>query len=470
MINFLKKMANPTRLSLATLYDVVIAAAAAFLCYVAVTNAMGLLAGMMTDQKNYYERHTKLLAEEFQDFVTENHVEIGDGETIGDWNSENWYVFLTVYQRDRIYYNTMDRDNEKLKTELKDEHPGFQYGYLYRHGTAVTYPVKFADGDGEILIRAYFEARFRTLILVLGAGMSAVCFVVVFLVLLQKKLAYIRQIEKGIHILETGSRGYEIPLKGRDELYSLADSINQMSESLHKEIEEKDRIEKERSEIVTALSHDIRTPLTSVLFYLDLITAGKCTADESVLYMEKAKRQAYHMKNLMDDLFSYSYATGDRFSLKNEEYDGNELFGQLIGDLTESLEEHGFRTEVRYEIETPFAVETDVVQLKRVLNNIGTNIEKYARRDGIVSVEVRLSDGFVCLNIENPIRDEEIEVESYGIGVKASEQMIEKMGGSFSYESHDYRYHTSMKLPEKEWNEEQFSVSKRKNSSHDKNF
>lgn len=327
MINFLKKMANPTRLSLATLYDVVIAAAAAFLCYVAVTNAMGLLAGMMTDQKNYYERHTKLLAEEFQDFVTENHVEIGDGETIGDWNSENWYVFLTVYQRERVYYNTMDRDNEKLKTELKDEHPGFQYGYLYRHGTAVTYPVKFADGDGEILIRAYFEARFRTLILVLGAGLSAVCFVVVFLVLLQKKLAYIRQIEKGIHILETGSRGYVIPLKGRDELYSLADSINQMSESLHKEIEEKDRIEKERSEIVTALSHDIRTPLTSVLFYLDLITAGKCTADESVLYMEKAKRQAYHMKNLMDDLFSYSYATGDRFSLKNEEYDGNELFG-----------------------------------------------------------------------------------------------------------------------------------------------
>ena len=92
---------------------------------------------------------------------------------------------------------------------------------------------------------------------------------------------------------------------------------------------------------------------------------------------------------------------------------------------------------MRYEIETPFAVETDVVQLKRVLNNIGTNIEKYARRDGIVSVEVRLSDGFVCLNIENPIRDEEIEVESYGIGVKASEQMIEKMGGSFTYESHD---------------------------------
>ena len=68
-----------------------------------------------------------------------------------------------------------------------------------------------------------------------------------------------------------------------------------------------------------------------------------------------------------------------------------------------------------------------------------THLDVYKRQDGIVSVEVRLSDGFVCLNIENPIRDEEIEVESYGIGVKASEQMIEKMGGSFTYESHDYR-------------------------------
>ena len=45
-------------------------------------------------------------------------MEIGDGETIGDWKTENCYVFQTVYQRDRIYYKTMDRDNEKLKTEL----------------------------------------------------------------------------------------------------------------------------------------------------------------------------------------------------------------------------------------------------------------------------------------------------------------------------------------------------------------
>ena len=207
----------------------------------------------------------------------------------------------------------------------------------------------------------------------------------------------VRPVLKGIEALPEGG---EVYLREKGLLSDLATAINRASEKLRIQEKELKRRENARACWIAGVSHDIRTPLTSVLFYLDLITAGKCTADESVLYMEKAKRQAYHMKNLMDDLFSYSYATGDRFSLKNEEYDGNELFGQLIGDLTESLEEHGFRTEVHYKIETPFTVETDVVQLKRVLNNIGTNIEKYARRDGIVSVEVRLSDGFVCLNIE----------------------------------------------------------------------
>lgn len=438
---------KPSRLSLAMLYDVVIAAAFAFLCFLAITNALGFVAGMMTDQKNYYLKHTKAIASEFQDYVTENHVSIKDEDSIGDWNYENWYVFLTVYQEDRIYYNTMDRDDEKLKYELKDEYPVLKYRYANKQEDNLTYPVEFADGKGRVVIRAYFEAKFQTLILVAGVGLSALLFVLAFLLLLQRKLVYIQQIEKGIHVLESGSKEYEIPLKGRDELYSLAESINQMSRSLHQEITEKERLEKERREMVTALSHDIRTPLTSVLFYLDLITDGKCGGKEASNYMEKAKRQAYHMKNLMDDLFTYSYATGGHFSLKMEEYDGNELFGQLIGDLTEALEERGFKACVTYGIGEPFSMITDVAQLMRVFNNIRTNVGKYACRSGTVAVSVSLLEGFAVMTVENPIREEEIQVESYGIGVRASEQLIARMGGSFTYGSRDYRYYTCMKLP-----------------------
>lgn len=449
MSKILERLKNPSRLSMAMLYYVMIAAASAFICYVAVTNGLGFLTGILTDQKNYYERHTGMMAEEFQEFVTEHELSIQDEEAIREWNYENWFVFLTVYREDRVYYNTMDRDSQKLKNELKEEYPVLPHGYMNRRGAKVSYPVEFADGSGQIMVRAYFEARFKTLILVLGASVSAVCFVMVFLFLLRRKLHYITQIEKGIHILEAGKADYRIPLKGRDELYSLADSINQMSDSLREEIDEKDRIQRERSEMVTALSHDIRTPLTSVLFYLDLVADGKCEPDQIAGYTEKAKRQAYHMKNLMDDLFSYSYACKDPKSVKYEEYDGNELFGQLLGELADSLEERGFETDIRYEIEEPFLVEADAVQLKRVFDNLGTNIEKYARRPGTVTFRLELEDGCVCLFQENPIREKEIEVESYGIGVRASKQMIERMGGSYSCGSHDYRYTTWIRLPVK---------------------
>lgn len=441
------KLWLPPRLSMAMLYYVVIAAVAAFLSFMAVTNALGFMAGLMTDQKNYYLSHIKTIAGEFQDYVNENQVSIEDEDAIGDWNYENWYVFLAVYKDNRIYYSTMDRDDEKLKYELKEEYPVLKNRYANVRSDSLTYPVQFADGKGEVVIRAYFEAKFQTLILVMGAGLSALIFVLVFLLLLQRKLLYIRQIEKGIHILEEGSKRYEIPLKGRDELYSLAVSINQMSSSLHQEITKKERLEKERNEMVTALSHDIRTPLTSVLFYLDLITAGRCEEKEAVNYMEKAKRQAYHMKNLMDDLFLYSYAMGDHFTLKMEEYDGNELFGQLIGDMTEALEERGFNAKVSYGIDAPFNIVTDVAQLMRVFNNIRTNVRKYSCKSGMVSVSITLAKGFVIMNVENPIREEEIEVESYGIGVRASEQLIARMGGRFTYGSRDYRYYTCMRLP-----------------------
>lgn len=444
MNKFFQNIINPTKLSIAMFYYVIVGIFSAFFCYIALSNGLNLMAGMLTDQKNYYQKNTEALAEDFQNYITDNEISIEDNSRISDWNYDNWYVFLTVYQDNRIYYNTIDQDNKQMKNEIKEEYPVLSHYYPYRHEKSVNYPIEFTDTSGAIVLRAYFEAKFRTLIFIFSAGMSALCFAMVVLLLLRKKLRYITQIEKGIHILEAGGEDYRIPLKGRDELYFLVSSINRMSDSLHEEIRQKDKIQEERNEMVTALSHDIRTPLTSVLFYLDLITDKKCTENQTEIYMQKAKKQAYHMKRLMEDLFTYSYAAGEEPQVKPEEYDGNELFGQLIGDLTESLIERGFRPEVSYEIEQPFKIESDAVQLKRVFDNLGTNIVKYARKDQPVHFRLYLMGERVYMVQENPISDEKIEVESFGIGVKASQKIVAQMGGDFTYESSHYQYKTGI--------------------------
>lgn len=430
------ELRSPSRLSLAVLYYVILSALAAFLCQAVVFNGLNALVGSLMDHKNYYQRHINSVVEDFRDYITDNDVGIRDMEKIENWNYDNWYVFLTVYRDGKVYYNTMDRGSREM-----------QIGYAYRHDKTMSYPVEFADAQGEIVVRAYFEVKYRTLIQIFSAGVTSACFVMVFLLLLRRKLRYITQIEKGLGILENGSLEYRIPEQGKDELYSLAHTINQMSDSLHREMEQKDRIQKERDEMLTSLSHDIRTPLTSVLFYLDMVTDKKCPQEQAELFMQKAKRQAYHMKDLMDDLFAYSYAVWEGAPEKGEAYDGNELMGQLIGDLIDSLEERGFKTKFCYEVEEPFWMEADVSQLKRVFGNLGTNIGKYARKDGIVEFKFRLEDDSMRFIQENPMYEEEIEVESYGIGIKASEKIIEKMGGKFTYGSQNYRFYVNISLP-----------------------
>ncbi|MBS6643836.1 MAG: HAMP domain-containing histidine kinase [Clostridiaceae bacterium] len=434
----LSKILNPSRLSLAFLYYVIISALAAFVCQAVVFNGLNAVVGILMDHKNYYQRHIRGVVEDFQNYIDDNDVAIGDVERIENWNYDNWYVFLTVYRDGKICYTTMDRESRERELQL---------GYAYRHDQSLSYPVSFSDGDGEIAVRAYFEVRYRTLILIFSAGVTASCFVAVFLMLVRKKLKYITRIEKGIRILEDGSEEYRIPECGRDELYSLAHTINQMSDSLHREIEQKDRIQRERDEMITSLSHDIRTPLTSVLFYLDMITDKKCSGEQAENYMKKAKSQAYHMKKLMDDLFSYSYAVWEAAPDKSEIYDGNELVVQLLGDLLEALEERGFKTKLYYEVERPFALQAEVAQLRRVFDNLGTNVGKYAVKEETVEFWVRLDGDQMRLIQENPMREEEIEVESYGIGIKASQKIIEKMGGSFTYRSKNYRFQAVICLP-----------------------
>ncbi|MEG2733348.1 MAG: ATP-binding protein, partial [Clostridium sp.] len=103
-----------------------------------------------------------------------------------------------------------------------------------------------------------------------------------------------------------------------------------------------------------------------------------------------------------------------------------------------------FRPEVSYEIDQPFKIESDAVQLKRVFDNLGTNIVKYARKNQPVHFRLYLMGERVYMVQENPISDEKIEVESFGIGVKASQKIVAQMGGDFTYESSNYQYKTGI--------------------------
>ena len=118
--------------------------------------------------------------------------------------------------------------------------------------------------------------------IILGSGIviSLAFFIILFLAMFGEKLAYIRTLIKGVDTLRRGKLGHTLPIEGNNELTTLAEEINYLSLA-ELEIKEKEkRLNEDKEELVRALSHDIRTPLTSIMSYTELLSGGGEIAPE----------------------------------------------------------------------------------------------------------------------------------------------------------------------------------------------
>ena len=228
-----------------------------------------------------------------QSYINENELTTEDSDSIRTWNNEHPYVYLKLYVEGRVFYDTEMRSPSGQNSQTR---PFLSYS---KNGG---YPLIFKDRTIQANITVYYSLLFKTAlrmgILILGF----IIFILVFILLLHHKIRYIKIIEKGLKIIETGSLEYQIPVRGKDELASLAVSINNMSQALYERLEAEESLKQEKSQIVTSLSHDIRTPLTSVICYLDLISDKRYDSPQKMEdYLHKARDKAYQMKEMADN-------------------------------------------------------------------------------------------------------------------------------------------------------------------------
>lgn len=254
---------------------------------------------------------------------------------------------------------------------------------------------------------------------------------VVFLKLFHKKIRYIHTLEHGIEIIEGGGLEYPIPVEGDDELTALAIQLNDMRRTLQKQINERETAIRENHEMVTAISHDIRTPLTSVICYLDLIRDGKVKSpEEEAVYINNALEKACQIKNLTTALFSHSVAENEEVMFHYELIDGNELLAQVLSESVFLLEEKGPTVQVKDSIAEGFAINVDIQQFRRVFDNLCSNALKYADPRRPISFDVMLEPDTLRIIQTNQVRKNS-GGESFGIGLKTCEKIAERHEGTF---------------------------------------
>lgn len=373
------------------------------------------------NHSNYSAKREKNYVAELQNYVSSNELKSSDTDELSQWVTEKAVIIsLWLYKDNALIFDSDYPDNATYSSEP---------AYLDENNGSRFYTIEFADGEVEAGISGVFDyqlynyASFGEMLLAFSI------FVLMVLIGIRKKMEYIRKLSKEIQILEGGNLEYKITVTGKDELAALAGGLNCMRESFRRQTIQEAEIVRENQKIVTQMSHDIRTPLTSIMLYTELLKKGTYKNEEQFReYIEKIERKTRRMKQLADNLFEYSLVSSDQEIELEEAENEKMLFYDLFSETTSYLEQQGYQVdflvnwnEVRLKINTDY--------ISRILDNVTSNIQKYADKScpvTIGSVKNNNMEGFYFENRTAALTD---ETESTGVGIQSIKNMMAKMGG-----------------------------------------
>lgn len=356
-------------------------------------------------------------SDEVQKYITSNKLSLDEIKKLSKWCDDNKSIYLSI----------VDGDSDLFIRS--------SYGVSYSN--LLETDLVFSDGTATMTMYYFVDYRYYYIIEIIDVVFGMIVFLVLVLHRIRRIVREINQLESDVRIFKTGGLEHEIKVNNDDELGSLQRSLDEMRIALAKNIKMQETLAKANNELVTRMSHDLRTPLTSLLLYLDLIGKRKYN-DEAQLqkYVSVSKAKAEQIKDMSELLFERFLVTGDSENVVEQNAQARYALEDPLSGLVTTLEAHGFMTYT--DINWPNATIRVIPKyVDRVLDNVYSNIIKYANRENPVVIGVsQLSETAVMVRISNHIGPRD-SAEGSGIGLENIRIMMEKMGGSFVIKEDD---------------------------------
>ncbi|OTN74959.1 histidine kinase [Enterococcus sp. 8G7_MSG3316] len=211
----------------------------------------------------------------------------------------------------------------------------------------------------------------------------------------------LRHIISELHYIAEGNYDHRIPFELRGDLNRVVSNINVLVDSTVAAIQDERRIEQSKDELITNVSHDIRTPLTSIIGYLGLIEDRQYHSEEELLkYTHTAYVKAKQMKSLVDDLFEYTKVRQPSVPINLVSFDMAQFVEQLAADFELEATRKGIKIET-YTRPNHIEMDGDTEKLVRVFNNLLSNALKYGKGADTIRMEVEKVGTEAILTVKN---------------------------------------------------------------------
>ncbi len=204
-----------------------------------------------------------------------------------------------------------------------------------------------------------------------------------------------------LHYIAQGHLDHRIPFRLKGSEQHVISSVNALVDSAVKSMDDERKIEKSKDELITNVSHDLRTPLTSIIGYLGLIEDKQYQSEEDILkYTHTAYEKAKQMKNLVEDLFEYTKVQQHGAPVNIMRIDLNQLLEQLIASFELEGQHRGIEISSKV-VPNPLMIEADPEKLGRVFNNLVANAFKYGNGASYIRVDARQRADQVEVTVAN---------------------------------------------------------------------
>lgn len=274
---------------------------------------------------------------------------------------------------------------------------------------------------------------------------------IIYIVIFIKELIYLDKIIIGSKAATEGKLNCNIEEKGRGHLRELAHDINNIRDGLRKSIESEMKSENMKTELITNVSHDLKTPLTSIINYIDLLKRENIESETAKDYINILDKKSQRLKVLIDDLFEASKATSGAMELNITKIDIVQLLKQSLGENDERFKNSNLS--VKLDIpDTKIFINGDGQRLYRVFENLISNIVKYSLSNTRVYIQMYVDDenkvviimrnisayelDFCANEITNRFKrgDSSRSTEGAGLGLAIAKSIVELHGGKFNIE------------------------------------